>query len=180
MNIKFLYHASPNKNITILKPRQESIRDPNEGPVVFASQDKSYTSCFLLPTDDSWTKISKYTSTSHPSIYLMVIANEKRFNELDKGGAIYYLSPKDFYLDKSKSLIEWTSKKEVIPLKKDVFDNSLDAMISNNVIVYFSDIETLQKLRRDPTNVIETMKILKTLTSENEKRGLHNPIHKYY
>ena len=41
MEIKYLYHASNNKNIDVLKPRQESIRDPNEGPVVFASQDKS-------------------------------------------------------------------------------------------------------------------------------------------
>jgi hypothetical protein len=180
MKIKYLYHASSNKNIKVLEPRQESVRDPNEGPVIFASQDKSYTSCFLTPTNNSWVKISKYTSSSHPPIYLIVISDEERFKKLDKGGAIYYLSPKDFYLDKSKSLIEWTSKNEVKPIKKDVFDNSLDAMINNNVIVYFCNTETLEKLRENPANVAHAMEILKTLTSENEKRGLNNPIHKYY
>ena len=180
MEIEYLYHASKNKNIDVLKPRQESVRDPNEGSVVFASQDKPYTSCFLTPTDSSWVKISKYTNKSHPPIYLMVISDEKRFKELDKGGAIYYLSPNGFYLDKSKSLIEWTSKNDVTPIKKDVFDNSLDAMISNDVIVYFCSKEILQKIQEDPSNTIRTMEILKTLISENEKRGLNNLIHEYY
>ncbi|MDD3474681.1 MAG: hypothetical protein PHP08_02150 [Candidatus Dojkabacteria bacterium] len=180
MEIEYLYHASSNKNIDVLKPRQESVRDPKEGPVVFASQDKPYTSCFLTPTDSSWVKISKYTNISHLPIYLMVISDEKRFKELDKGGAIYYLSPNGFYLDKSKSLIEWTSKKDVTPIKKDVFDNSLDAMIDSGVVVYFCNKSIFSEIQSDPQNVIKTMNILKELESENEKRGSENPIHKYY
>lgn len=180
MDIKYLYHASPNKDIDILKPRQESIRDPREGPVVFASQDKAYTSCFLVPTDNSWVKISKYTSNSHPDIHVICISDEAKFKKLDKGGAIYYLSPKDFYLNRNKSDIEWTSKTAVKPIKKEFYEKGLEAMIDHGVIVYFCSKDILQKLKKDPNDVRKTMRVLKKMQSENEKRGLDNLILRYY
>jgi len=180
MDYKYLYHASSNKNIKILEPRAESIRDPNEGPVVFASHDKASVTCFLVPTDDSWAKISQYRSSSHPTLYVMCISDEKRFRQLDKGGAIYYLSPDSFFLDKSKSNTEWTSKVSVKPYKKEVYDSGLDAMISSGIVVYFCDEQTLLKLKQEPWNVTRAMNILKSLVSENEERGLENPIQRYY
>lgn len=142
---KYLYHASQNRNIENLEPRQESVRDPKEDRVVFASHDKAYVSCFLVPTDDSWSKISIYRSESnrHTPFHVMCISDEKRFKELDKGGAIYYLSPEGFYLDKNKGNIEWTSRKKVKPIKKDFYESGLEAMIENGVYVYFCDKDTL-------------------------------------
>ncbi len=182
MHYKYLYHASPNKDIEILEPRAESVRDPNEGPVVFASHDKASVTCFLVPTDSSWSKISQYRSRSnnHPTLYVMCISDEKRFRDLDKGGAIYYLSPKSFYLDESKGNTEWTSKVNVKPLKKEIYDSGLDAMIYNGVIVYFCHKETLLELQKDPKDFKRAMDIFKSMISENEERGLENPIHKYY
>jgi hypothetical protein len=180
MENKYLYHASQNKNIETLEPRVEHVRDPKEGPVVFASHDKAYVSCFLVPTDDSWSKISKYGSDRHPTFHIMCISDEKKFKESDKGGAIYYLSPESFYLDESKGNTEWVCKEKVKPIKKDIYDNGLDAMIENGVYVYFCDEDTLQDLKKDPRNITRTMNILKGLVSENEKRGLENLIHKYY
>ncbi len=180
MKIKKLYHASSNKEIEILEPKAESIRDPNEGPVVFASDSKEYATCFLVSTTNEWSRISRYSSSKHPPIYVMCISDEKRFRKLDKGGAIYHLSPIGFYLDESKGSIEWTSKKSVKPIKKELYDSALDAMIENGVIVYFCDELTLSDLKKDPSDVERGMRILKSLVSENEKRGLENPIHKYY
>jgi ssRNA-specific RNase YbeY (16S rRNA maturation enzyme) len=110
----------------------------------------------------------------------MCISDEKRFKELDKGGAIYSLSPKNFYLDKNKGNTEWTSKEKVKPIKKDVHESGLDAMIENGVYVYFCDEDTLQDLKKDPRDITRTMNILKGLVSENEKRGRENLIRKYY
>lgn len=180
MEIKKLYHASNDKNIDILEPRADSVRDPNEGPVVFASHDKTFVACFLVPTDNSWAKISQYRSSDHPTLYVMCISDEKRFKELDKGGAIYYLSPEGFYLDESKGDTEWTSKESVKPFKKHLYESGLDAMIENGVVVYFCDEPTLLDLKKEPWNVSRAMGILKGLVSENERRGLENIIHKYY
>ena len=180
MEEKYLYHASNNKNIEILEPRVESVRDPKEGPVVFASQDKAYVTCFLVPTNDSWVKISRYSSDKHPIIYVVCISDKKRFKELDKGGAIYYLPSSSFYLDKSKNDLEWTSREKVRPVRKELYSSGLDAMIDNGVIVYFCDKPTLLNLKEDPSDVDKTMRILNSLVSENEKRGLENPIQKYY
>ena len=180
MDYKYLYHASQKKDIEILEPRAESVRDPNEGPVVFASHDKASVTCFLVPTDDSWSKISQYRSNNHPTIYVMCISNERKFRELDKGGAIYYLSPESFFLDEDKSKTEWTSKVSVKPIKKELYDSGLDAMIGSGIIVYFCNKKNLFELKKEPWDVERAMGILNRLVSENEKRGLENPIHKYY
>lgn len=43
---KILYHASPNRSINVFEPRREKVRDPEEGPVVFATPDKALASAF--------------------------------------------------------------------------------------------------------------------------------------
>lgn len=175
-----LYHASSRKDLEILKPRAESIRDDSEGPVVFATQDKSFVSCFLVDTDDSWSKISVYRSSRHPNIYLHCIADEQRFKELDKGGAIYSVASDSFSLDESKGDIEWTSKTDTEPFKSEVHESGLDAMLDNGVQVYFCDVEKLNELKEVTDDVQKTMEILKGMKSENERRGLESTIPKYY
>lgn len=155
MNIKYLYHASQNKHIEILEPRAESIRDPNEGPVVFATHDKTYATCFSVPTDDTWARISQYRSNKHPTLYVMCISDEKRFRDLDQGGAVYYLNPESFYLDESKSSTEWTSKLSAKPIKKELFESGLDAMIENGVNVFFCDQLVISDLGKTHGTLIE-------------------------
>lgn len=180
MEYKCLYHASNNKDIEILEPRANSVRDLEEGPVVFASHDMSYATCFIVPVDDSWCQILCYSSSEHPTIHVICISDEQRFKELDQGGAIYHLPLDKFTLDRGKGIREWTSNESVKPFKKKIFDSGLDAMICNGVVVYFCETEVLIKLREDLADVNRAMSILKELLSENEKRGLENPIHKYY
>lgn len=131
---KFLYHASSNRNVEILEPRAESIRDPNEGPVVFATPNKTYASMFLVPSDDSWTSKGQFNEQ-----YYHAISDEKRYKKLDKGGAIYTLKPDTFETDLTKSMKqrEWMSKKSVKPVKKEVYESGLEAMKQLGVRVIF-------------------------------------------
>lgn len=165
---KFLYHASRNRSIDIFEPRAESVRDLNEGPVVFATSDKTLASMFIVPTDDTWTSKGLYSG-----VHCFVCSDELRFKGLDKGGAIYTLPPDTFDNDPDKGLgtREWTSKLPVRPLRKEVYESGLEVMINKGVQIYFLDqqqFQKFQKLKRSPDHGI---RILRKSISENLKRG---------
>lgn len=156
---KFLYHGSPNKNIDVFEPREESIRDPKEGPVVFATPDKVYASMFLVPSDDSWTSKGQFAGQ-----YYHAIADEKRYKKLDKGGAIYTFSSEGFETDLTKSMKqrEWISRGSVKPIKREIYESGLEAMKQLEVRVVFVTtsvfVEFRQKLRSGPVD--EAFKLL--------------------
>lgn len=158
---KFLYHASSNKEIEIFEPRNESVRDKNEGPVVFATPDKAFASMFIVPVNDSWAKLSKFNGENY-----IIISDEKRFKNLDHGGAIYSLPCKTFKTDpqKSKNGREWTSKERVRADDKIIFNSGLEAMKENNVKVYFVDEPTFKKIKQAEDHGLT---ILRTLKPEN-------------
>lgn len=166
---KVLYHASQNKNLSIIEPRDNTVRDPKEGPVVFASPDKAGVTKFLVPSDDSWTRKSRFGE-----IHVHVIKDKSRYLKNDKGGAIYHLHPDTFYLDDTKggSKDEWTSRKPVKPLKKELYDSALNAQIKNSVQVYFVDEDTFEKICSSEDHGNE---IIRGLKSENQKIGV-NPL----
>lgn len=159
-----LYHASPNKEIEEFEPRAESIRDPDEGPKIFATPDKAYASMFLVPTDDRWTQKSTFNGLN-----CHVISDKKLFEELDRGGSIYSLPSDTFKTDpkKSKTGREWTSKETVSPIDKTAYKSGLEAMIKNGVQVYFVDKPTFKKIQESADHGLG---ILKTLESENQKQ----------
>ena len=161
----FLYHASSNREIEKFEPRAESFRDANEGPAVFATPDKAYASMFLVQVDDSWTQIATFEGIS-----CIVISDKKRFEELDKGGAIYSLSSETFETDpkKSKTGREWTSTKTISPNEKTIYESGLGAMVENGVQVYFVDKSTFAKIQGSEDL---GLRILKRLESENQKQG---------
>lgn len=132
-----LYHASSNKNIKILEPKAESFRDSDEGPVIFATPDKGYASCFLVGTNDSWTQIGRWGGED--TAWNMIISDEKRFKKLDVGGAIYELPADSFYCDLNKGTgkSEWVSKISVKPIKKETCESGLKEMLKNGVNVFF-------------------------------------------
>lgn len=161
-----LYHASPNRNIEIFKPRNESVRDANEGPVVFATSQKDYASCFIMATDDSWTQISKFNS-----VRVVVVSDRTRFEMQDKGGAIYELPSNTFIYDiRGSAKDEWTSRESVKPIGKIVFDSGLEAMLKYGVQVYFVDKTTFKKITNAEDHGIS---ILQILQSENQKHNIN-------
>ncbi len=141
---KFLYHASPNINLKIIKPMAKTVRDPKEGPVVFATSNKALASMFLVNSDDSWTQKSYFSKS-----YVSIIADKSRFKKADKGGAIYAFPSKDFKSDPKKGMgkREWVSKEPVKPISKEVYSSGLKAMLANGVQVYFCNRQTFKKIR---------------------------------
>ena len=108
---RYLFHGSPYKDLDELKPMNLTVRDSSEGKVIFATQSKIYASVFIVPADDSWSHICAFSSgTKGPQGKLVttqyaVYADRKRFEELDKGGAIYKVPSDSFSLDKRFSTL---------------------------------------------------------------------------
>ena len=169
---KVLYHASTNKNIKKIEPRADSVRDSDEGPVVFGTPDISYASCFLLQgTNDSWLMISQWSNNPNkPGPWNFICSDRKRFEENDHGGTIYLMSPEGFTTDPKKGTgtAEWVSKKAVKPISRLEYNSALDAMLDNGVQVIFTDTETLKRMRDSDDH---GGSIAQKLESENKKLG---------
>lgn len=159
----FLYHASQNPDINVLEPHTESVRDPNEGPVVFATPNLPYVTMFLVNSDDSWTAKGRFNKT-----FYTVISDKNRFLEADKGGTIYTLPNDTFYCDLEKGMgrNEWVSKEAVKPIKKQHYALGIEAMIDSGVQVYFVDKQTFQKIKQSEDHGLS---ILQSIQSENQK-----------
>ncbi len=160
----FLYHASSNRNIEKFEPRAKSIRDSEEGPVVFATPDLALATTFLVSeTSDSWTQIGKSDGVPY-----MVIRDKKHFMRRDKGGSIYKFSSDNFtcHQDKGMGEDEWVSKDSVTPLEKTDVESALEAMIENGVQVFFVDKKTFNRISHDD----DFIDIIKGLESENKRR----------
>lgn len=61
---------------------------------------------------------------------IMVISDKKRFDDADKGGAVYILPSQGFGFEEHKGLgiYEWTHKGAVTPILKIDFSSALVAM----------------------------------------------------
>lgn len=161
----FLYHASANREIENFEPRAKSVRDPEEGPVVFATPDLALATTFLVSeANDNWTQNGKINNTPY-----MVIMGKEDFLKHDKGGSIYKFSSDGFtsHPDKGMGDDEWTSRDSVTPIEKTDVKSALEVMIENGVQVFFVKEDTFSKIKgsADPSS------ILRTLESENQRQG---------
>lgn len=163
---KVFYHASPNRNIEVLEPRADSVRDENEGPVVFASPDKANVTKFIVPSDDSWTR-----KMCFGDVHVHVISDRERYEQADKGGTIYHLSPETFEHDENRGggSSEWTSRVAVKPTEKEEYESGLQVQLENGVQVFFVDNETFKKIDQseDHGNAL-----IKGLVSENKVKNI--------
>ncbi len=166
----FLFHASSNRDIAEFEPRARSIRHPDEGPRVFAKESAAAVSVFMVPSDDSWSQKSSWSSGKGEKTIVSIYSDRDRFVRNDKGGSIYELPSDTFDIDQkfSGSSKEWTSAEPVTPSKKTDYDSGLDAMLDFGVQVYFVSPEQLKEMR---TAEDHGYSLLGTLTSENEKTG---------
>lgn len=142
-----LYHASSRRDIQEFEPRQESIRDPLEGPVVFATPDKAYASCFLVPSDDSWVRISRFSENDS---WKVIVGDKDRFIASDRGGSIYSLPVESFHNDPHKGTTgeqEWTSAQPVMPMSHEDYDSGIEAMREQGVEVFFVNRATFDRIK---------------------------------
>lgn len=162
--IDVVYHASTNKNISLFEPRAENFRDPNEGPVIFATPSIRLASCYLFKWNDSWVhqSISTDNNGSNYEVY-MIIADRERFNRIDSGGAIYLLPAKNFKFDKYRGPgeYEWTSHEPVRPFGQINFPSALEAMRKFGVKIYFLNESQFEKYLKSTSE--EREKFLRNL-----------------
>lgn len=163
----FVYHGSANVDIVELKPRALKIRSDKEGPVVFAAPDIGLAAEFIVPTDDTWT--SKGLINGIPYV---IINGEKRFKDMDRGGAIYKLPSDSFFYDPKLGMgkHEWISKESVLPLSSTKYKSGLEAMIDNRVQVFFIEDDTLFKSLDNFQSISYLIDTLSGLESENQKQ----------
>lgn len=164
---KFLYHASPFRDIQEFEPRAQFVRDPEEGPVVFATPSEIFASMFIVRTDDRWSHKGRFNG-----IHYTVINDRQKFEEMDKGGSIYVLPSETFSTDEAKSMgtAEWTSKEPVKPSRKTDYESGLDAMLQHGVQVYFVDADTWRLIEESDDHGLS---VLSKQQSENDKRGIN-------
>lgn len=150
-----LFHASGNPDIEVFEPRDEKVRDKNEGPRVFATPSRAMASIFLVRSDDSWVH-----SGAMNGVPYIIISDEQRFRNLDRGGSIYSLPNDTFENDQEKGLrdLEWTSDKPVIPTSKEFVPSAIEDMIKNGVKVYFVSKEIFQEIEASSDNGWSIMK----------------------
>jgi len=152
-----LFHGSRNQNIDIFEPRQEKVRDENEGPRVFGTPSRAMASLFLVDVDTSWVDFG-----SADGIPYIFISDEERFRNIDKGGAIYTFPNTTFENDPEMGMRdqEWTSKKPVVPTGKEVVPSALQDMLKQGVKIFFVDKETYEKIQSAADNGESIMKSL--------------------
>ena len=163
---RIVYHGSPIKNLSLIKPNQGHMRDENEGAVIFASPDMGFASIFMSQHDDSWTGIGYFGAEEH---YYFVCKDKVRFMKEDNGGAIYAL-PSDGFVSRANIGMrgsEWTNNKPIKPLYKFDFSSTLEAMINLGIQVFFMDESVFEKFSN--ADYPEQREILASLQSENEK-----------
>jgi len=162
-----LYHGSTSRDIDIFLPSRNSFRDPQEGPVVFATQRKDLALCFCMPFDDSWMSVG----IAADNVCEILIADRKKFKKLDKGGAVYTLPSDTFYCDPNKGMgrFEWVSRDPVKPITKSIYENIFEALIEFGVRVYFIDLSILREYRKIPGE--RKLEFIRRFKTENEKMG---------
>jgi|SRR3989338_2422448 len=164
-----MYHASHNHNITEFVPRQERVRDPEEGPVIFATPDKALASAFLIEGhNDDWTNIGFYNDIP----VAIICSSREEFIEKDKGGILYSLPSDTFDFDAHRGMgeREWSSHVSVKPVDKIECLSTLDTMIENGVQIYFVDKQTFENINHADDHGFQ---ILLGLKSENAHRGIN-------
>lgn len=166
MKLPVLYHASSNRNIELIEPKAESVRDKGEGPVVFATPDKAEASKFIVPSDDTWTRKMRFGD-----VHVHIISDRGRYEKADKGGTIYHLDANTFENDKTKGTgTEWTSMVAVKPFEKEEYESGLQAQLENGVQVYFVDNDIFGRINKSDDHGYT---IIKSLESENKARNVN-------
>lgn len=128
---EMLFHGSVCQDIDYLEPRGLTVRQADEGSVVFATPSRALASCFMIPWDDSFATLNVLPDGS----LHFTTSDMQRLEESDQGGSIYSLLPHDFSCDENTGLqeYEWTSTVTQQPLHEEKHVSALQAMQKNGI-----------------------------------------------
>lgn len=152
-----LFHASQQKNLSVIKPQPTKSLNKYIGDYVFASKNKLMALMYLVPVG---LPTLMNPEKNHPTI--VICDKEANFIKKDRGGAIYEL-PEDSFFEtpqKGLSLYEQVSNKPVKPSGKTIYSSSLEALISAGIKIIFVDDSKFKSLINNPKQreIIQSLK----------------------
>lgn len=155
--MQVLYHASPKKNLTEIKPRRTLSRDVYIGDYVFATSDFVLAAMYLATKGNA---ILMNVKAKDPII--VICNNETDYLSNDKGGAIYTVPISTFRKSPQAGLeeSEMVSNVAVTPSDKRVYDSSLEAMKEMGITIYFVNEKVFSKIvaAKDESKIISKLK----------------------
>ena len=142
-----LYHASPIKNLKLIKPQRTISHNKYIGDFVFATKYRKLALMYMLPKGFP---ILMNVKSKNP--YIVICANVEKILQSDKGGALYILPDNLFHQTPQKGLNEYemVSKDSIIPLGEEDYDYLIKELIRENVSIYFVDNDMFNKLILNP------------------------------
>ena len=141
--MQYLYHSSPKKQLTEIQPRRTLSGDAYIGDFVFATSDPRLAAMYLATKGNA---ILLNVKTKKPRI--VICNNPINYLLKDMGGAIYNIPISTFRKSPQKGLedSEMVSEVAVIPIEKQVYARSIDAMKDMGVSVYFVNEKMFNKI----------------------------------
>lgn len=145
--IDTLFHASTSKDLQVLKPRRTLSKDTYIGDYVFATTSKKLAAMYLVTKN---VPILMNYRSAEPSI--MIVADSKEYAKNDVGGAIYSVASDTFKKSPQTELgnSEFVSSVEVVPISKEIYNTSVEAMTSMDITINFISKERFNELSSKP------------------------------
>lgn len=142
-----LYHASPVKNLKLLKPQRTLSNDKYIGDFVFATRHKKLALMYMLPKGFP---LLMNIESSKP--YVVLSGNEKNIIKNDKGGALYIMPSNSFHKTPQARLsdYEMVSKEPVVPLAMTVYESVIKVLNEEDIDIYFVDSKIFDVLINNP------------------------------
>lgn len=138
-----VYHASTNKNLSVLKPVANP-NAPGQGKHVFATTRKDYAATYLLPHACG----PMYVDTEHTPMAIFINNTLKTIQQLDKGGAIYTVSAQGFMQTPQQGLedTEIVNPNTVPVISSEIYESALSAFKSLGIEVYLINKALYQEI----------------------------------
>lgn len=157
-----LYQGSPFSDLKKIEPKNKGKRDNNEGVAIFTTPSKAFASMFLVRYYDN----QGIKGKNKDIFYTIIWDDEIKEKIQNQGGSIYEVDNSNFSFDENKGMgeNEWTSKESANILNEEKFNNALQTMINNGVVVYFIDEKDKEKVLDKNTR----FEFLKNIKSQNE------------
>jgi hypothetical protein len=142
-----LYHASPIKNLKLIKPQKTISHNKYIGDFVFATKYKKLALMYMLPKGFP---ILMNAQSKNP--YVVICASVEKILKRDGGGALYILPDSLFRQTPQIELNEYemVSEDSIIPLGEEDYDCVTNELVRENINIYFADSDTFNKLILNP------------------------------
>lgn len=163
---RFVYHGSPIGDIKVFVPRVSHGTGEKYGALVYAAPDEATASIFMLSVQGHWS-----AGRTEKGAYVVIPQDRDEFLASTRPGYLYVLSADTFSTQEGRGMgdYEWASTEPVKPIRKIRYNNPLDELLRQGVLVYFVDKDTYKDVVAAGDKAVD---VLRGARTENERRGI--------